>query len=88
MLERHPGIHQAAVLPVADDLKGHKPVAFVVEVPGATLDEQAVKDFALANAPAYQHPRRVFFINEMPLASTNKIDKRALAGMVSIRGDA
>ncbi len=88
MLERHPGIHQAAVLPVADDLKGHKPVAFVVEVPGATLDEQAVKDFALANAPAYQHPRRVFFIAEMPLAGTNKIDKRALAGMVSIGGDA
>ena len=45
--------------------------------PGATLDEQAVKDFALANAPAYQHPRRVFFVDEMPLAGTNKIDKRA-----------
>ena len=44
--------------------------------PAPTLDEQAVKDFALANAPAYQHPRRVFFIDEMPLAGTNKIDKR------------
>ena len=88
MLERHPGIHQAAVLPVPDDLKGHKPVAFVVQAPGATLDEQAVKDFALANAPAYQHPRRVFFIDEMPLASTNKIDKRRLAGMIPIGGDA
>ena len=87
MLERHPGIHQAAVLPVPDDLKGHKPVAFVVQASGATLDEQAVKDFALANAPAYQHPRRVFFINEMPLAGTNKIDKRQLAGMISTGGD-
>jgi len=82
MLERHPDIHQAAVLPVPDDLKGHKPVAFVVQRPGGALDEQAVKDFALANAPAYQHPRRVFFIEEMPLASTNKIDKRHLAGMI------
>jgi long-chain acyl-CoA synthetase len=88
MLERHPSIHQAAVLPVADDLKGHKPVAFVVQAPGATLDEQAVKDFALANAPAYQHPRRVFFIDEMPLAGTNKIDKRQLVGMIPIGGDA
>ena len=88
MLERHPGIHQAAVLPVTDDLKGHKPVAFVVQVPGGALDEQAVKDFAIANAPAYQHPRRVFFIDEMPLAGTNKIDKRRLAGMIPIRGDA
>ena len=88
MLERHPGIHQAAVLPVPDDLKGHKPVAFVVQAPETTLDEQAVKDFALANAPAYQHPRRVFFIEDMPLASTNKIDKRRLAGMIPIGGDA
>ena len=79
MLERHPGIHQAAVIPIPDELKGHKPIAFVVRADGATLDEQAVKSHALANAPAYQHPRQVFFIDEMPLAGTNKIDKRVLA---------
>ena len=77
MLERHPGIHQAAVIPIPDELKGHKPIAFVVRAHGADLDEQAVKSYALANAPAYQHPRQVFFIDEMPLAGTNKIDKRA-----------
>jgi acyl-CoA synthetase (AMP-forming)/AMP-acid ligase II len=82
MLERHPGIHQAAVIPVADELKGHKPIAFVVRAPGAALDEQAVKSYALANAPAYQHPRRVLFLSEMPLAGTNKIDKRALAKQI------
>jgi acyl-CoA synthetase (AMP-forming)/AMP-acid ligase II len=79
MLEKHPGIHQAAVIPVPDELKGHKPIAFVVRADGAALDEKAVKDYALANAPAYQHPRRVIFVEEMPLAGTNKIDKRALA---------
>ena len=83
MLERHPGIHQAAVLPVPDELKGHKPVAFVVRANDAgPLDEQAVKQYALANAPAYQHPRRVFFVEEMPLAGTNKIDKRVLARQI------
>ena len=79
MLERHPAIHQAAVLPVPAELKGHKPVAFVVRRPGADIAEEALKQFMLANAPAYQHPRRVFFVDEMPLAGTNKIDKRALA---------
>ena len=79
MLERHPGIHQAAVVPVPDELKGHKPIAFIVRTSGATLEEEAVKAYALANAPAFQHPRRVIFIDEMPLAGTNKIDKRALA---------
>ena len=79
MLERHPAIHQAAVIPIPDELKGHKPIAFVVRSNGADLDEQAVKSYALAHAPAYQHPRQVIFIDEMPLAGTNKIDKRVLA---------
>jgi len=82
MLERHPAIHQAAVIPVPDELKGHKPIAFVVKAAGAELDEQAVKTYALANAPAYQHPRRVLFVDEMPLAGTNKIDKRILAKQI------
>jgi acyl-CoA synthetase (AMP-forming)/AMP-acid ligase II len=87
MLERHPAIHQAAVLPVPDELKGHKPIAFVVKAPGAELDEQAVKSYALAHAPAYQHPRRVLFVAEMPLAGTNKIDKRVLARQIPTEGE-
>jgi acyl-CoA synthetase (AMP-forming)/AMP-acid ligase II len=35
MLEKHPGIHQAPSIPVPDELKGHKPVAFVVRANGA-----------------------------------------------------
>lgn len=87
MLERHPGIHQAAVIPIPDKLKGHKPIAFVVKSPGTAIDEQAIKAYALANAPAYQHPRRVFFVDEMPLAGTNKIDKRVLAKQIPTGGD-
>ena len=87
MLERHPGIHQAAVIPIPDDLKGYKPIAFVVRANGAELDEQAVKSYALANAPAYQHPRQVIFIEEMPLAGTNKIDKRQLAKQIPTGGE-
>jgi acyl-CoA synthetase (AMP-forming)/AMP-acid ligase II len=79
MLERHPAVHQACVVPVPDELKAHKPVAFVVPRAGADLSEDEIKQFALANAPAYQHPRRVWFLDELPLASTNKIDRRQLA---------
>jgi acyl-CoA synthetase (AMP-forming)/AMP-acid ligase II len=79
LLERHPDIHQAAVVPVDDELKYKKPVAFVVPRPGAAPSEDAVKEFALANAAPYLHPRRVWFLPEMPLAGTNKIDRRALA---------
>jgi acyl-CoA synthetase (AMP-forming)/AMP-acid ligase II len=79
LLERHPDIHQAAVVPVDDELKYKKPVAFVVPRPGATPSEAAVQQFALANAAPYLHPRRVWLLPEMPLAGTNKIDRRALA---------
>jgi DNA end-binding protein Ku len=73
---------------IREKLKGHKPIAFVVKAPGAELDEQAVKSYALANAPAYQHPRRVLFVEEMPLAGTNKIDKRVLAKQIPAGGEA
>ncbi len=78
MLERHPDIHQAVVVPIDDDLKFKKPVAFVVVRPGAAPSEAAIQQFALANAAPYLHPRRVWIVPEMPLAGTNKIDRRAL----------
>jgi len=83
MLERHPDIHQAAILPIADELKGFKPIAFVVRSRGSETNENDVKQYALENAPAYQHPRRVIFVDEMPLAGTNKIDKRVLATKIT-----
>jgi acyl-coenzyme A synthetase/AMP-(fatty) acid ligase len=71
-------VHQAVVLPFAHELKGQVPYAFVVLRPGQAITEQALKDYALAHGPAYQHPRRVFFLDRMPLAGTNKIDQAAL----------
>lgn len=78
MLDRHEDVHQSLVVPVADEIKGQKPVAFVVPKPGRTPDEAALKAYALANGPAYAHPRRVILIDQMPLAGTNKIDRKAL----------
>jgi acyl-CoA synthetase (AMP-forming)/AMP-acid ligase II len=78
MLERHPDILQAAVVPVAHELKGQVPIAFVVPRPGARVTAQQVKEWALAHGPAYQHPRQVAIVTELPLAGTNKIDRAAL----------
>jgi len=78
VLETHPDVLQACVVPVDDDIKGTKPVAFVVRRPGAAVDEGTLKQHVLANAPAYQHPRRVWFLDQMLLASTNKIDRATL----------
>ncbi|MBW8638690.1 acyl--CoA ligase [Hoeflea sp. WL0058] len=78
MLETHPKIRQAVVVPLADEERSQMPVAFIVPAEGASLTTQEVKDYALKNGPTYQHPRRVLFALELPLAGTNKIDRRAL----------
>jgi long-chain acyl-CoA synthetase len=85
MLERHPDVAQAAVVPIDDDIKGQKPVAFVVSKPGRRPSEDEIKRFALANAPAYAHPRFVWFVDELPLASTNKVDRALLHGLAQER---
>jgi long-chain acyl-CoA synthetase len=85
MLESHPDVIQACVVPVDDDIKGTKPVAFVVKREGSDLDEAKLKTFALANAPAYQHPRSIWFVDSLPLASTNKLDRKAMRDMATER---
>ena len=78
LLESHDEIVQAAVLPFDDERKGQLPYAFVVKQDGSSLDIDGVKKFALDNGPAYAHPREVFFLPEIPLSGTNKIDRVAL----------
>ena len=78
MLEQHPAVQQACVVPVDDEIKGTKPVAFVVARHNASCEPLVLKQYALANAPAYQHPRHIWVLDALPLASTNKIDRKAL----------
>ena len=78
VLERHEEVMQAVVVPAPNALKAHVPHAFIVLRLGSKLTEQDLKQYALDNAPAYAHPRRIFFVSELPLAGTNKIDRKLL----------
>ncbi|PFG39663.1 acyl-CoA synthetase (AMP-forming)/AMP-acid ligase II [Georgenia soli] len=78
VLESYPGVLHAAVVPVPDDVKGAKPVAFVVPVPGQEVTEAELRRHVLSQLEPYAHPRRVFFVDELPLAATNKVDRHVL----------
>lgn len=78
LLERHPAVAQAAVVPIVDEIKQFIPVAYIVAKPGAAPAIEEIKQFTLDNGPAYQHPRFIAVLDELPLAGTNKIDRRAL----------
>jgi acyl-coenzyme A synthetase/AMP-(fatty) acid ligase len=83
ILESHPDVISAVVIGIEDDIKGYKPCAFVVVKKHTTIDELELKQYVLDNGPAYQHPRRIWFINEFPLLAGNKIDKEKLKQMHS-----
>jgi len=78
LIEQAPGVHQAIVVPVPDDIKGAFPFAYVVRQAGAQVNEADIKAFTIANGPAYAHPRFIEFIDAIPLAATNKPDRNRL----------
>lgn len=77
MLERHPAVLQAAVVPVPDEIKGEIPIAFVV-LKDRNLPLDELKRFALESGPAFSHPRAFVAVDELPVAATHKLDKRPL----------
>ena len=86
MLETHPDVIQACVVPVPDDIKGTKPVAFVVARKGSGLSERTLKEFSLKNAPAYRAPALdLVSQTDLPLASTNKVDRNALRELAAAK---
>jgi acyl-CoA synthetase (AMP-forming)/AMP-acid ligase II len=78
ILEKHPAVATSAVIGLEDDIKGKKPYAFVVLEKGKTASQEELIEHSLNNGPAYQHPRKIWFLDELPLAGTNKIDKKHL----------
>jgi acyl-CoA synthetase (AMP-forming)/AMP-acid ligase II len=53
-------------------------VAFIVRRKASALSEDDVKQHALAHAAPYQYPRHVHFVEELPLNTVGKIDRRTL----------
>jgi acyl-CoA synthetase (AMP-forming)/AMP-acid ligase II len=78
VLLRHQGIQDVAVVPVDDLVRGQAPHAFVVLRQGVELTEEEIKQFFLANGPAHQHPRKIHFLDQLPLQGTGKVDTKVL----------
>jgi acyl-CoA synthetase (AMP-forming)/AMP-acid ligase II len=79
VLEQHPAVQQAVVVPAEDEVKGQVPIAFVVLRPASQASAAELKQFALQRGLTYQHPREVVVLAEMPLSSVGKVDRASLA---------
>jgi amino acid adenylation domain-containing protein len=77
-LHRIPGVREAAVIGVPDELLGEAIRAFVVLDDGAALSEQYLKRECMQRLESFMVPRDIVFVNELPKTTTAKVSKRLL----------
>jgi acyl-CoA synthetase (AMP-forming)/AMP-acid ligase II len=78
ILLQHPNLRDACVVPAPHGVKGEVPVAFVVAREAGLSSEDDVRKFFLERGAPYAHPRRVVFLDALPLGGTGKVDRGAL----------
>ena len=71
----HPAVAEAAVIGVADDKWGERPLAAVVLAEGATASAAELRAFLADRVPRWQLPERWSFIAEVPKTSVGKFAK-------------
>jgi acyl-CoA synthetase (AMP-forming)/AMP-acid ligase II len=77
-LLRHPDITSAAVIGIPDERLGEVGMAFVVLTAGATTTPDEVIAWSRDEMANYKVPRRVEFVDELPLNATGKVMKDEL----------
>ncbi len=77
-----PGIAEIAVVAQQHDFLGEVPVAFVIKGPGADPDdghmEKAIIEVCVKNLADFKVPRSVYFVDEFPRATLDKVAKNKL----------
>jgi acyl-CoA synthetase (AMP-forming)/AMP-acid ligase II len=77
VIQRHPKIHDVAVIGTPDRRLGEIVTAIIQPVSGEKLTESEVKVFCEEHLPRYKRPRRIIFAS-VPRSPTGKIEKPKL----------
>ena len=75
ILMAHPAVSEAAVIGVADEKWGERPLAAVVLAEGSTATAAELRAFLAEQIPRWQLPERWSFIDEVPKTSVGKFAK-------------
>ncbi len=79
VLAGHPGVAQVAVVGYPSEVHGEEICAVVIRSPeGAGLDEQSLIAWSQQRLGRYKYPRRVEFVESMPMGPSGKILKREI----------
>lgn len=85
ILYRCPGIQEAAVLGLPDPKWGAIVTAFIVRR-NASLTEQDIDAFCRTSGDlaAFKRPRRILFVDELPINPSGKVVKRLLLAQYAL----
>ncbi len=72
-LRNFDGVADIAIVGLPDARDGEHVVAAVVQEPGKTVDEAALRAFARENLAAYKVPKRVVIVDELPKSLIGKV---------------
>jgi fatty-acyl-CoA synthase len=78
LLLQYPGVAQAAVVGAAAGERGEAIVAFVVPLPGAEIDGDALREHCRTRASSYKVPDHIEIRATLPVTETGKLFRRAL----------
>ncbi|CAK7322578.1 unnamed protein product [Dovyalis caffra] len=84
LLQSHPEIADAAVIPYPDEEAGQVPMALVVKRSQSRINERSVIDFVAKQVAPFKKVRRVAFISSIPKSAAGKIVRKELRKMVQI----
>ncbi|KAM6549640.1 hypothetical protein CsatB_021316 [Cannabis sativa] len=85
LLQSHPDIIDAAVIPYPDEEAGQVPMAVVVRKLKSILKESEVMNFVAKKVAPYKKIRRVAFVDSIPKNSSGKILRNELRKIFSPR---
>ncbi|AMM22377.1 long-chain fatty acid--CoA ligase [Frondihabitans sp. PAMC 28766] len=83
IIMRHPGVANAAVFGVPDEVHGQEVHAAVIARPGAHLDCDEIVTFVKDHLAAYKFPRQVHVLDAFPIGASGKVLKRELVAQFS-----
>jgi long-chain acyl-CoA synthetase len=83
LLYSYPGVTEAAVIGIPDELRGQAACAYVVLEEGRTLDKRGIKEFLHQKLAAYKMPKEFIQVPTLPKNQTGKILKRVLRDQVA-----
>jgi len=83
-----PGVKEAAIVGVPDELLGEAVRAFVVLDAGVAMDERQFRRECMARLENYMVPRDVVFLDELPKTGSGKVRRKSLVDPVAETSEA